>query len=109
MSFHVAPDPGDPGEPDVKLGRTGGSAVGEDRRLVADGMQVLARGALACPRCALPIHPLPRIRPRAELRCAYCDHAAAALDFLREDVLDAPANDVMLVARSSISTGRRTR
>ena len=99
MSFHVVPDPGDRGEPDVKLGRTGGSAVGEDRQLVTNGIQVLARGALACPNCALPIFPAPRIRPRAELRCGYCDHAGAALDFLREDFFDAPANDVMLVAR----------
>ena len=99
MAFEIAPDPGDRGEPDVKLGRTGGSAVGEDRRLVTDGMQVLARGALACPVCALPISPAPRIRPRAELRCAYCDHAATAVEFLREDAFDAPGNDVMLVAR----------
>jgi hypothetical protein len=98
VSF-IAPDPGDRGEPDVKLGRTGGSAVGEDRRLVANGIQVLARGALVCPTCALPISPLPRLRPRAELRCGYCDHAAAALTFLREDWLDAPGNDVVLVAR----------
>lgn len=99
MAFELAPDPGDRGEPDVKLGRTGGSAVGEDRRLVANGVQVLARGALACPSCALPIYPTPRIRPRAELRCAYCGHSGVAVAFLREDVFDAPGNDVMLVAR----------
>lgn len=97
MSF-IAPDPGDRGEPGVKLGRTGGSAVG-DQRLVAGGVQVLARGALACPACSLPISPAPRIRPRAELRCGFCDHAAEAIEFLREDVIDAPANDVILVAR----------
>lgn len=99
MAFELAPDPGDRGEPDVKLGRTGGSAVGEDRRLVADGMQVLARGALACPSCSLPISPAPRLLPRAELRCAFCEHAAPAIEFLREDVRDAPGNDVIVVAR----------
>ena len=99
MAFELAPDPGDRGEPDVKLGRTGGSAVGEDRRLVADGMQVLARGALACPGCALPILPAPRVRPRTELQCAYCGHADIALAFLREGFIDAPGNDVILVAR----------
>jgi hypothetical protein len=98
MSF-IAPDPGDRGEPDVKLGRTGGSAVGEDPRLVADGLQVLARGALVCPTCSLPISPLPRIRPRAELRCGFCGHTAPALEFLHEDWWDAPGNDVLLVAR----------
>ena len=99
MGFELAPDPGDRGEPDVKLGRVGGSAVGEDRRLVRDGLQVLARGALVCPECSLPISPAPRIRPRAELRCGFCEHAGAGVDFIREDVFDAPGNAVMLVAR----------
>ncbi|MGH2951672.1 MAG: hypothetical protein ACRDKX_06480 [Solirubrobacterales bacterium] len=99
MAFQLAPDPGDRGEPDVKLGRVGGSAVGEDRRLVRDGVQVLARGALACPACDLPISPAPRIRPRAELACGFCDHTAPAREFLREGSFDAPANDVAVVAR----------
>jgi hypothetical protein len=98
MGFELVPDPGDRGEPDVKLGRLGGS-LGEQRRLVRDGLQVLARGSLACPACDLPIWPAPRIGPRSELRCGYCDHAAEALEFLREDVNDAPANDVLMVAR----------
>lgn len=99
MAFELVPDPGDRGEPDVKLGRTGGSALGEDRRLVQNGVQVLARGALVCPSCSLPISPPPRVRPRAELRCGFCEHAAEAVEFLREDVIDVPANDVVLVAR----------
>ena len=99
MGFELAPDPGDRGEPDVKLGRTGGSAVGEDPRLVTDGRQVLARGTLACPSCALPISPAPRVAPRAILRCAFCDHEAIALEFLRKDVIDAPASEAILVAR----------
>jgi hypothetical protein len=98
MGFELAPDPGDRGEPGVKQGRTGGAAVGE-HRLVRDGVEVLARGALVCPTCALPISPRPRTRPRAILRCGYCDHASVAVDFLREDVIDAAANDVVLVAR----------
>ena len=99
MGFELAPDPGDRGEPDVKLGRTGGSAVGEDRRLVAAGAQILARGSLVCPACALPISPAPKVGPREPLACAYCDHAAPAIDFLVEDRIDAPGNDVALVAR----------
>ena len=98
MAFEIVPDPGDRGEPDVRQGTAGGSVVG-DPRLVDHGMQVLARGALVCPSCSLPISPAPRIHPRAELSCAFCDHTAAALGFLREDVVDAPANDVVLVAR----------
>lgn len=98
VSF-IAPDHGDRGEPDVKQGRTGGSAVGENPRLVRNGVQVLARGALVCPACALPISPAPRIAPRRSLRCGYCDHAGEALEFLREGAPDAPGNDVVLVAR----------
>jgi hypothetical protein len=99
MAFEVAPDPGDRGEPDVKLGRTGGSAVGEDRRLVRDGVQVLARGAMLCPECTLPLAPPPRIRPRAELSCGFCDHTAPAHAFVRDGVRDTPANAVTVVAR----------
>jgi hypothetical protein len=99
MAFELAPDPGDRGEPDVKLGRTGGSAVGAERRVVSHGFQVLARGALVCPECELPISPAPRLRPRAELRCGFCDHSSAAVDFLREDVYDTVANEAILVAR----------
>jgi hypothetical protein len=99
MAFELVPNPGDRGEPDVKLGRTGGSALGEDRRLVSGGAQVLARGALICPSCALPISPAPRIPPRPQLSCGFCAHVAPALDFMREDVIDARANDVVLIAR----------
>ena len=98
MAFEIAPDPGDRGEPDVKQGTTGGSVVGEPR-LVDHGLQVLAFGALVCPSCSLPIAPAPRIHPRAALSCSFCGHTAYALDFLRRDVFDAPANDVVLVAR----------
>jgi hypothetical protein len=97
VSF-LAPDPGDRGEPDVKQGAVGGAAVGE-HRLVANGLEVLARGSLSCPACALPVWPAPKVRPRESLTCSYCDHEAIALDFLRENVFEAPANEVILVAR----------
>jgi hypothetical protein len=93
------PQPGDRGEPEIKTGRTGGSAVGEDHRLVRNGIQVIARGALACPECALPISPAPKIRPRAKLRCAYCEHSGPAVDFIRDDLRYAPSAQVALVAR----------
>ncbi len=98
MSF-IAPDHGDRGEPGINLGRSGGSAVGEQRQIVRDGAQVLARGALACPACSLPISPAPRIRPRQALACAYCDHTAPAIEFMREVVADTVGNDVVLIAR----------
>jgi hypothetical protein len=99
MGFEIAPDPGDRGEPDVKLGRTGGSAVGSERRLIGHGVQVLARGALVCPECELPISPAPRVKPRSPLRCAFCEHSALAIEFLREDVYDTVGNESILVAR----------
>ena len=105
MGFELAPDHGDRGEPDVKLGRTGGSAVGEDRRLVANGVQVLARGSFACPSCSLPISPAPRVAPRETVRCGYCDHSGEALGFMRESVVDVAGNEVVLIARVAPGTG----
>ena len=99
MGFELAPDPGDRGESEVRSGRVGGSALGEDRRLVRDGLQVLARGALICPSCALPISPAPRVRPRTRLRCGFCGHGDEAISFLAEDAIDVPGNDALLIAR----------
>jgi hypothetical protein len=92
-------DPGDQGLPDTKLGRIDGSAPGAERRLVRDGLEVLAHGALVCPSCALPLAPVERLRPMRTVVCGFCDHAAPARDFLREDVYDTVANEVYLIAR----------
>ena len=76
-------DPGDPGQPKTKLGRVDGSEAGAERRLLRDGMQVLAHGALVCPRCALPLAiggPLSAGRP---LSCGFCEHAAPARRLFR--------------------------
>ena len=99
MGFEIAPDPGDRGEPQIRLGRVGGSDRDERRRLVRDGAQLLAHGALICPSCQLPLAMERRIRAAAEVRCGYCDHVAPARDFLREDVFDLVANEAYLVAR----------
>lgn len=98
MTFHITPDPGDPGESQVRQGHVGGD-LDERRRLIRDGAQVLAHGALICPDCDLPVSVTGRVRAVAELRCAYCDHAAPARDFLRRDVYDLVANEAYLVAR----------
>jgi hypothetical protein len=99
MAFHLTPDPGDPGEPQVRISRSGGAEAGEQRRLVRDGAQVLAHGALVCPACELPIFPTGRVKAARELCCSFCEHTAATRDFLREDVYDTVANEVYLVAR----------
>jgi hypothetical protein len=92
-------DPGDPGQPNTKLGRVDGSEAGAERRLLRDGSQVLAHGALVCPRCALPLAVGGRIPAGRDLVCGFCDHGAPARQFVAQDVYDTLTNEVYLVAR----------
>lgn len=92
-------DPGDPGHPNTKLSRVAGSEAGAERRLLRDRMQVLAHGALICPDCALPLAIPGQLSAGRDLVCGFCDHAAPAREFVREDVYDTLANEVYLVAR----------
>jgi hypothetical protein len=92
-------DPGDPGQPDTRLGRVDGSPPGAERRLVRDGLQVLGHGALVCPECALPLAVEGQIPVRRRLSCGFCDHSASASEFVREDVYDTVGNEVYVVAR----------
>ena len=98
MAFELTPQPGDPGGPEGRTEHVD-ERLDERKRLVADGMQVLARGALLCPSCALPIAPPPRSRPKAEMRCGFCDHTGAVHEFVRGDVVDTAANEIRVVAR----------
>jgi hypothetical protein len=99
MGFELPADPGDPGQPDVRSGRIDGSVADAHRRLLQDGAQVLAHGALVCPSCAIPLAASGQIPVRARLICGYCEHAAPAREFLAEDVYDTVSNEVYLVAR----------
>jgi hypothetical protein len=99
MELHLPPDPGDRGEPDVRLGRVDGGTGGAERRLIRDGAQVLAHGALVCPSCALPLHPAGAVPFGGQLRCGFCDHLGEAAGFVRRDVYDTVANEVYVVAR----------
>jgi hypothetical protein len=101
VSIHLPADPGDPGQPKTKLGRVDGSEAGAERRLLRDGMQVLAHGALMCPECALPLAICGRVSAGRQVRCGFCDHAAPAREFVLHDVYDTVANEVYLVARVS--------
>jgi hypothetical protein len=94
-------DPGDPGQPNTRLGRVDGWEAGAERRLVQDGMQVLGHGALVCPECDLPLAIHGQLPVRRVLVCGFCDHAAPAQEFMVEDVYDTLANEVYLVARIS--------
>lgn len=98
MALHLTPQPGEPGDAEERTTRVE-ERFDERKRLVADGMQVLARGAMVCPSCALPISPAPRAKPRARMRCGWCSHAGLVADFVRGNVVDTPANEVRVVAR----------
>ena len=100
MALHpFVPEAGDPGEPDVRLGRVAGAEGADQRRLVRDGLQILAHGALVCPSCALPLALSGRLRVREALSCGFCDHSGTAREFVRDDVYDTVANEVYVVAR----------
>ena len=99
MGFELPANPGDPGQPDSRAGRVDGSEAGADRRLLRDGVQVLAHGALICPSCALPMALTAPFSVGSRLVCGYCDHGGPARDFLAEDVYDTVPNEVYLVAR----------
>ena len=67
----IAASPTSSSDAPARARRSAGAAPGR-----ATGSRC-SRGARWSARdCALPISPPPRIRPRAELRCGFCDHAA---------------------------------
>jgi hypothetical protein len=98
MALHL-----DPGDHEPLHGeKVRGAASSDPRRIIADGVQRLARGALVCPSCALPLlieAPIPAAR---ELQCGFCDHAARAREFVARDVYDTAANNVCLIARVQV-------
>ncbi len=96
MTLHAR----NPGEDPI---RTGGGVkvtdLGSDHRLVSDGVEQLAHGALVCPECSMPVRigrAVPVSRP---LGCGYCSTSAPAREFLVRDVYDTPVNEVLLIAR----------
>jgi hypothetical protein len=101
MAFELPADPGDPGRASIGIGRIDGARAGAHHLLVRDGVQLLAHGALICPRCALPIAVSGPLSAGTRLTCGYCDHTARGRDFLAEDIFDTVSNEVYLVARFS--------
>jgi hypothetical protein len=73
--------------------------VGEERRIVRDGVQRIAHGALVCPGCNLPVVIEDRVPADRQLRCGFCDHEAPARDYVARDVYDTIANEVYVIAR----------
>jgi hypothetical protein len=99
VTLHLPADSGDPGQPRTKQGRVDGSEAGAERRLLRDGVQVLAHGALVCPKCALPLAIGGQVSAGMRLHCGFCDHAASAREFVAVGVYDTLANEIYLVAR----------
>ena len=68
-------------------------------RVSRDGIEVIAHGALVCPRCDAPqviAHP---IAAGARVDCGFCGHGGRAREFLVRDVFDTVANEAYMVAR----------
>jgi hypothetical protein len=99
VSFRRDFDPGDPGLPEVRLGRAAGAEAGFGQRIAREGVQVLAHGALICPSCSMPIAANGAVRAGTPMTCGFCDHNARVQDFLARDVFDTLANEAQLVAR----------
>ena len=99
VGIRITGDSGDPGRPEVQLGRSAGAEAGFEQRITRDGVQVLAHGALVCPSCAMPIALHDQLHAGSILRCGFCDHAGRTQDFLLRDVYDTLANEAQLVAR----------
>jgi hypothetical protein len=99
VSFRVPADPGDPGVPEVQLGRAAGADSALERRIVRDGAQVLTHGAFVCPGCGIPLEAHGAVPISAQVRCGFCDHTAPVRSFVVADVFDTVANEVYVVAR----------
>ena len=99
MPFRIAFDPGDPGRPDVRLGRAAGAEAGYERRIIREGVEVIAHGALICPSCDLPLAATTAIPAATVVSCGFCGHSARSREFLVRDVYDTLGNEAQLVAR----------
>lgn len=96
MALHLDPQGEDP------VRSRGGARVtdlGSEHRLIRDGVEQLAHGALVCPSCSMPVSIGSPVAAGTPIDCAYCARSAPARSFLLRDVYDTAANEVYLVAR----------
>jgi hypothetical protein len=96
MPLHPTDSGSDPIRP---VGGIKVTDLGSDHRLVRDGVEQLAHGALVCPGCSLPVRIDGPMSAGSELDCGYCETVAPAHRFLLRDVYDTPENEVFLIAR----------
>ena len=95
MALHLDPNSEGPreGERGVRV-----TDLGSEHRLIRDGVEQLAHGALICPDCAAPVAIERPLGLGSEVGCAFCSASGPARGFLVRDVFDTPANEVYLVA-----------
>ncbi|MDQ3571917.1 MAG: hypothetical protein M3383_03540 [Actinomycetota bacterium] len=96
------PDPGDRGAERASAGSIGGAEAQLEQQLLRDGRQVIAKGALICPSCDLPMPGTPTVPAARVLHCGWCGHSGSARELLRTDIHDTDANAVALVARIAL-------
>ena len=96
MALHLDPSGAEPVREQRKVRA---ADIGEERRIVHDGLQRIAHGALVCPGCRLPVLIENRVAAGERLRCGFCDHGAPAREFVVRDVFDTVANEVYVIAR----------
>jgi hypothetical protein len=68
-------------------------------KVVRRSVKRLARGALACPACDVPVLPQGPIGFSAPLECPFCRETRPARQFLRVGQLDTALNEVEVRAR----------
>ncbi len=73
--------------------------LGSDHRLIHDGVEQLAHGAMVCPGVPSRSRSGGRSAVSEPLECDWCAARGPARDFLVRDVYDTPANEVLLIAR----------
>jgi hypothetical protein len=97
MAFDADPSRSEPlsGAPSTE--RLEGGA--REHRLIREGSERLAHGAMICPSCSLPVALEAAVSVGARLACGFCEAVAPARDYLVRDVYDTAANEVYLVAR----------
>ena len=95
----IQPDFGDHGEDRAVAGAVGADSAELERKLLRDGEQVIGYGSLICTQCSLPLPGRPAVVATSLIECGWCGHSARARELFHQDVLDAPANGVALVAR----------
>ena len=95
----IQPDFGDHGEDRAVAGAVATDSAELERKLLRDGRQVIAHGALICTECELPLPGRPAVAAPTLVHCGWCGHSARARELFRPGVVDTPANAVALVAR----------